>query len=122
PGMHDAVVAVATGYGRDKQVGRASADLGKNVYPLVSFNGETFSYTHACTVEKTEEFYPIAITQTHHSYEDRPILKEYTIEEFKKDPRHLINERKKELAHYTHLHWEGHHEEEIGRASCRERV
>lgn len=111
PGMHDAVVAIATGYGRDAQVGRASTN-GKNAYPLVTFNGQTFEYANSAAVDKTNDFYPIAITQTHHSYEDRPILREFTLEEFKKNPRELINERKKEIEHYAHLHWEGHHEED----------
>ncbi len=111
PGMHNDVVAIKTGYGRDRQVGMASI-MGKNVFPLVTFNGQTFNYTNEATVAKTEEFYPIAITQTHFNYEDRPIIREYTLEEFKKNPRELINDRKKELEHYTHLHWEGHHEED----------
>jgi len=110
PGMHNDVVAVAVGYGRDAQVGRASVN-GKNAYPLITFNGQTFDYTNEAVIEKTDEFYPVAITQTHHSYENRPILREYTLENFKKNPRELIEDRKKELEHYTHLHWEGHHEE-----------
>lgn len=111
PGMHNDVVAVAVGYGRDAQVGRASTN-GKNAYPLISFNGQTFDYTSEAGVEKTNDFYPIAITQTHNSYEDRPILREYTLEDFKKNPRELINDRKKEIEHYAHPHWEGHHAED----------
>ena len=110
PGMHNNVVAVAVGYGRDAKVGRASTN-GKNAYPLVTFNGQTFGYTNEASVEKTTDFYPIAITQTHHSYENRPILREYTLKNFKENPRELLEERKKEIEHYTHLHWEGHHEE-----------
>jgi MoCo/4Fe-4S cofactor protein with predicted Tat translocation signal len=108
PGMHNDVIAVAVGYGRADSVGMASKNVGKNAYPLVTFNGQTFDYANAADVVKTNDFYPVAITQTHHSYENRPILHEYTLEEFKKDPRHLINHRKKEVAHYTHLSWEGH--------------
>ncbi|MCB0699315.1 MAG: TAT-variant-translocated molybdopterin oxidoreductase [Chitinophagales bacterium] len=115
PGMHNDVVAVAVGYGRDAKVGmaaRAGLDKwgkeigGKNVYPLVGFNGNTFSYSAAATVEKTDKTYDVAITQTHNSYEGRPIIHEYTLDEFKKDPEHLMNERKKELEHYSHLPWE----------------
>jgi MoCo/4Fe-4S cofactor protein with predicted Tat translocation signal len=111
PGMHNDVVAVAIGYGRDAQVGMASVN-GKNAYPLVTFNGQSFEYANEATVVKTADLYPVAITQTHLNYENRPILREYTLEEFKKDPRELINERKKELGHYSHLAWEGHHEED----------
>lgn len=111
PGMHNQVVAVALGYGRDAQVGKASVN-GQNVYPFTSFNGLTIDYTAPVSIERTNELYDIAITQTHHSYENRPIIREYTLKEFQENPRHLIDERKKELAHYTHLHWEGHHEED----------
>ncbi|MFT4062126.1 MAG: TAT-variant-translocated molybdopterin oxidoreductase [Edaphocola sp.] len=111
PGMHHDVVAVAVGYGRHPQVGKASVN-GQNTYPLVTFNGQSFVYANGGKVEKTDNFYDVAITQTHHSYENRPIIREYTLEEFKANPRELLEERKQELAHYTHLHWEGHHEED----------
>ncbi len=111
PGFHNDVIGIAAGYGRDAQVGRASVN-GKNAYPLVTFNGQTFNYANPVSIEQTGALYQVAITQTHHSYEARPIIKEYTLKEFQENPRHLIEERKKELAHYTHLHWEGHHEED----------
>lgn len=109
PGMHHDVVAVATGYGRDAKVGRASVN-GKNVFPLVTFNGQTFVYANTAAISATAEKYPVAITQTHLSSEDRPHIKEYTLEEFKANPRELIEERKEEFAHFTHLSWEGHEE------------
>lgn len=111
PGMHNDVVAIAVGYGRNAQVGKASVN-GQNAYPLVTFNGQTFDYANEASIVKTNDEYPVAITQTHHSYENRPILREYTLEDFKKNPRELINDRKKELGHYSHLAWEGHHEED----------
>lgn len=121
PGMHNDVVAMAVGYGRSEKVGMAARSGedklgrkigGKNVYPMVSYNGKTFSYSAPATLEKTESTFDVAITQTHHSYEGRSIIHEYTLDEFKKDPNHLENERKKELEHYTTLPWE--HEEEHG--------
>src|SRR5690606_22149617 len=80
PGMHNDVVAVAVGYGRDAKVGmaaRSGVDKfgteigGKNVFPLVTYNGNSFSYNTAVTIEKTERTYEVGITQTHHSYEAR---------------------------------------------------
>lgn len=100
PGMHHNVVAIAIGYGRDKSVGMAAADLGKNAYPLLSFNGQTFVYGGDAKIEKTSDRYAIAVTQTHNSAEHRPILYEYSIDEFKKNPYELIDERKGALAHY----------------------
>ena len=105
PGMHNDVVAVALGYGRDKHVGRAAANMGKNAYPLVSYNGTTCNYFAAATIEKTANKYDIAITQTHHSYEGRPILHEFTLEEFMKDPMALQKEREKEIGEFSNLPW-----------------
>lgn len=101
PGMHHNVVAIAIGYGRDKGVGMAAADLGKNAYPLLSFNGQTFGNYADAKIEKTATFYPVAVTQTHNSAENRPIFYEYSKEEFVKNPYELIDERKAALGHYV---------------------
>lgn len=113
PGMHNDVVAVALGYGRSKEVGKAAGEVGKNAYPFVAYNGKSFSYATTATVEKTDKRYNVGITQTHHSYEGRPIIHEYTLEEFSKDPAHLMKERGSEIGHYSHLAWveEGKHHE-----------
>jgi MoCo/4Fe-4S cofactor protein with predicted Tat translocation signal len=113
PGMHNDVVAVALGYGRSEKVGRAAANTGKNAYPFVTYNGQNFTYTANAAVEKSSEAdYEVAITQTHHSYEGRPIIHEYTLDEFVKDPQGLQKERAKEIGHYAALPWlhegEGH--------------
>jgi molybdopterin-containing oxidoreductase family iron-sulfur binding subunit len=107
PGMNDSVVAIAVGYGRAKSVGRASTN-GKNAYPLVGYNGQTFTYANAGDVTGTSDVFPVAITQTHLSSENRPHVREFTLEEFQKNPRGLINDRKEELGQFTHLSWEGH--------------
>lgn len=116
PGMHHNVIAIPMGYGRDKQVGMAAADLGKNAFPLVTF-AQTFSYTNTATVEKTADFYAVGVTQTHNSAEHRPIFYEYTKQDFQKDPYELINERKAAIAHYVvdPAHdTKGHHEDHFG--------
>jgi len=109
PGMHNDVVAVAVGYGRDAQVGRAAASDatkgGKNAYPFLSFNGLTVEAHNEVTVTPTNEKYDIAVTQTHDSYEARPVMHEYTLEEFKKDPKGLLKERGAEIAEYATLPW-----------------
>ncbi|RQO30175.1 [Fe-S]-binding protein [Taibaiella sp. KBW10] len=110
PGMHHNVIAIAVGYGRDKGVGMAAADLGKNVYPLVGYNGQTFVYSADAKVEKTADFYPVAVTQTHNSAENRPIIYEYSLEEFKKNPYELIDERREAIEHYLIAPNEEHHE------------
>ena len=109
PGMHNDVVAIAVGYGRDAKVGRAAASDatkgGKNAYPFMSFNGLTMEHHSVVTVAKTEDKYEVAVIQTHNSYEARPVVHEYTLEEFKKDPNVLLKERGKEIAEFTHDPW-----------------
>lgn len=110
PGMHNDVIAVALGFGRDAKVGRAAANTGKNAYPFIGFNGVTTNYSAPVTFEKTAATYDVAITQTHHSYEGRAIIREYTLDEFQKDPQQLLKAREEEIGHYTHLPWEESHE------------
>lgn len=126
PGMHNDVVAVAFGFGRDKGVGRAAASGidkngkligGKNAYPFVSFNAasQTFNYANSTIkIAPENSTHEVAITQTHHSYEGRPIIHEYTLEEFKKDPEALLKERYSAIAHYTENPWEHHEAPEGG--------
>ncbi len=111
PGMHNDVVAVALGYGRAESVGRAAASFddkdrnqgGKNVYPFTSYNGaNVVGYTDV-KVTATTEKYDVAITQTHMSYEARPIVHEFTLEEFTKDPKVLMKERFAEIGEFSHL-------------------
>lgn len=99
PGMHPNVIAVAVGYGRTEKVGRAAANVGTNVYPLVGFNGTTFDYSVASVeVEKTKEVYKVAYTQTHNQYEGRTeVVKEYSIADFRKNTN-VVAEVKEKLA------------------------
>jgi len=110
PGMHNDVVAVAVGYGRDKQVGLAAASDetkgGKNAYPFMNFNGLTTERHADVTITKTEEKYDVALIQTHNSYEARPVVHEYTIDEFRKDPSLLLKERGAEIAEFAVVPWE----------------
>ena len=105
PGLHNDVVAVAVGFGRDAKVGMAAASDatkgGKNAYPFMSFNGLTMEHHSDVTITKTEEKYEVALVQTHNSYEARPVVHEYTLEEFKKDPNVLLKERGKEIAEFA---------------------
>jgi molybdopterin-containing oxidoreductase family iron-sulfur binding subunit len=97
PGIHPEVIAIAVGYGRNNNAGKAAAGVGKNAYPLVSYNGQTFDYFAAdATSEATAATYEIGVTQTHNSYEGRPIVKETTLEEFLKNPK-KVNKDREEL-------------------------
>lgn len=105
PGMNNNVIAIALGYGRSKGVGPAAYNVGRNVYPFVSFNGQTFSYSAPVEITNTDQVYPVAITQTHMSAEQRPIVHEFTLEDFKKNPKELIEERNEEVGKFTDLAW-----------------
>ncbi len=102
PGIHPDVVAIAVGYGRGKQefIGKAAGEVGQNAYPFASFNGQTFDYfAPEVNVTSAGKKYALGLTQTHNSYEGRPIIKETTLEEFIRNPKE-VNEDRNELKHY----------------------
>lgn len=97
PGIHPDVIAIAVGYGRNMNAGKAAGGVGQNAYPFVSYNGQTFDYfSPAITIEDAGKKYDIGLTQTHNSYEGRPIIKETTLEAFIKNPKE-VNEDREEL-------------------------
>lgn len=116
PGMHPEVVAVALGYGRGgndlkgdalkasrKNIGVAASSTGKNVYPWVTFNtaSQTFQYSASnVDITNTGDKYLLAITQSHNSFEGRPIIQEATLESFIKEPRQFVEEREEEINKY----------------------
>ena len=81
--------------------------VGKNAYPFTNYNKDTQSveFHSEVTVTGTAEKYEVAVLQTHNSYEARPVVHEYTLEEFTKDPKVLMKERGKEIEEFTHLPW-----------------
>jgi molybdopterin-containing oxidoreductase family iron-sulfur binding subunit len=113
PGMNPETIAIAVGYGRGadnnageaeianakKNVGKAGAAVGKNAFPFAWYNGTTVEWTIPnVTVETTGDKYNIAVNQTHASYEGRKeVMRELTLEEYKKDPTAVLDERAKEL-------------------------
>ncbi len=110
PGIHNDVIAIAVGYGRqstaaDKTadyIGRAVVGVGKNAFPFAMFNGTTVDwFVPEVNIEQTNETYSLAQTQTHSSYEGRTeVVKEVTLEDFKKSPNEILEDREKELKPY----------------------
>ncbi len=94
PGLKSNVIAVALGYGRTKP-GSEHCVTGQNLFPFVSFDGDTFNYVvTGATAEKVGSGYPLPQTQTHYSLnpEDvdamgnhREIIKETSLKEYKED-------------------------------------
>jgi molybdopterin-containing oxidoreductase family iron-sulfur binding subunit len=103
PGMHKDVIAVALGYGRSEKSGRAAANVGQNMFPLVSFDGKAFAYAVAgASIEKTKETFKIAYTQTHNQYEGRDeVIREFALSDFKKNPTVLKDDRNKLVEDYA---------------------
>ena len=109
PGMNNNTIAIAVGYGRKsnsgkdedtaRNLGRAVVGVGKNAFGLATFNGVTVEmYAPNVSVSKTGEEYRIAVTQTHSSYEGRKeVIKELTLNEYKKNPNLVLEEREHEL-------------------------
>jgi len=107
PGTNNEVIGIAVGYGRSSAnpentgdfIGKAAAGTGKNAFPLLTFNGTTVDwYAADGDFEKTKEEYSVAQTQTHNTYEGRTeVVKELTLDTFKKEPGFVKNEREEEL-------------------------
>lgn len=102
PGMQANTIAIAVGFGRSEKTGRAANGVGKNAYPLLSYNGTTTEWTAIdVTYAKSDAEYKVAQTQTHSSYEGRhEVIKEITLAELVKNPKAIIEEREKEIKNY----------------------
>jgi molybdopterin-containing oxidoreductase family iron-sulfur binding subunit len=104
PGLNNATVALAVGYGRGsadeklslERIGRSATGAGKNVYPLLAFDGNSFLRTAVASVEKIDKEYPLAQTQVHGSSESRPVLFETNISSYHANPEALLEEPRHE--------------------------
>ncbi|MEP7277554.1 MAG: TAT-variant-translocated molybdopterin oxidoreductase [Bacteroidota bacterium] len=95
PGMEPNTIAMAVGYGRNAQSGRATVGAGKNVYQFAA--GGDWNITDV-SIEVTGDSYKVAQGQTHSSYEGRvEVVKEMKLEDFKNHPLEILEERNKEL-------------------------
>lgn len=99
PGMDANTIAVAVGYGRTPNLGKAAEGVGKNAYVFTSFNGTTTDwYRSDVSITNAKESYRIAQTQIHNSYENRTeVVKETTLATFLKHPN-KFKEFREELA------------------------
>ncbi len=86
PGQAAGTIGIAIGYGRTK-AGKVGDGLGKNVYGLVNTSKDMKNLLGTLVkFEKTNTTYPLALTQTHHVMEGRPIVRETVLGEFIKNP------------------------------------
>lgn len=92
PGQTRGTIGIALGYGR-KGIGKVAAGeydsgIGKNVFPLVQWVNGTCQYrvSGAQITPVKDRIHIVAATQTHHTMIGRHLIKEATLEEYKKDP------------------------------------
>ena len=89
PGQADDSITLPLGYGRRKS-GRIGTDVGFNAYPLRST--AAFQFAVGAQISKTGRVENLSTTQNHHTLEGRPIVREATLPEYRKNPK-VIEER-----------------------------
>ena len=86
PGMHPQAASVAIGYGR-RAVGKVGNLAGVDLFPLVEVNGGRLIFSGLpISIRNTGKTYKLANTQYHTATENRPIISDITLAEFKKNP------------------------------------
>ncbi len=86
PGQAEGTIGIAIGYGRSS-AGKVGNGVGKNMFTLLNTEGGSKKLMGTVvTLDKTSKTYPLALTQTHHVMEGRPIVRETILSEFIKDP------------------------------------
>ena len=83
PGLADNSIALSYGYGRTA-AGRVGTGVGVNVYPLATPDGVGFGPID--NLRKTGATAELANTQDHNSMEGRPIVRERTLAEYRRNP------------------------------------
>jgi molybdopterin-containing oxidoreductase family iron-sulfur binding subunit len=93
--MNANTIAVPVGYGRNAAFGKASENIGKNIFPFARYNGTTIDYhTEVAVAGKTFGKDKVAQQQIHNSYENRTeVVKETTMATFLKNPKRYTEER-----------------------------
>ena len=107
PGQQARTISVPVGYGRTR--GKVAGRLGTNAFPMAPLvDGLRGSSRIGVTLEKTGRREALAATQTHHSMEGRPIVREATLADYRKNPA-AGNEEHGEHATLWKEHPEGDH-------------
>ncbi len=83
PGQAEETVVVHLGYGR-KAAGRVGTGVGANVYPLRQ--SAALGFVSGAKLETSGARHQIAQTQDHGSMEGRPVVREASLSEWRKEP------------------------------------
>ncbi len=104
PGIQENTIALAVGYGRSAKVGKAVVHIdgglvGQNAFGFATINNGSVIYAaENVEISDARKTYKLAQTQTHASYEGRrEVVKEVTLDSFKKNPTQIRDARDKEL-------------------------
>jgi Fe-S-cluster-containing dehydrogenase component len=112
PGQKYGTLSVALGYGMEIS-GRVATGLGSNGYSFTGLQNGHRIYHSKATFTKTGKRYDLAMTQTHHSMEGRPIIREASLDAWIENPsagNEISEEIKKHLdSLYEGYKYEGHH-------------
>jgi len=113
PGQARGTISLALGYGREK-AGKVGDGVGINAFKWVNSKKGSRTYTRdQVKLELSGKTYPIARTQTHHTMEGRPIVRETTLKEYQSDPSagnhfHLESEAHSQTL-YPEAKFDGYH-------------
>ena len=113
PGQAPGTISVALGYGREV-AGKVGDGVGKNVYPFTSFeNGSQKFWFTGAEVNVTGKTYELALSQTHHSMEGRPIVHETNFNAWQLNPASGNEKTEEDASHdvtlYPEPEFKGHH-------------
>ena len=112
PGQKYGTISVALGYGMEI-AGKAARGIGSNGYSLINILGGQRIYHKNVNFTKTGKIHELAMTQTHHSMEGRPIIREANLEEYLENPSAGNEIREKIKKHLDSLYeghtYKGHH-------------
>ena len=114
PGQAKDTIAVALGYGRSF-AGKVGDEVGKNMYAYVGEKeGDRQYVIESARIEIVEgKSFPLALSQTHHSMEGRPIVRETNLDEYLQNPTagNELHEKVEEeqVSLYKDLEFKGHH-------------
>lgn len=113
PGQAAQTISVALGYGR-KIAGKVGDGIGKNMYALAQVqNGAKQWWITNADIQTTTKTFELALSQTHHSMEGRPIVRETNFDKWQLDPAagNVLKKEHEEHSHtlYPEMEFKGHH-------------
>jgi len=107
PGHAENSITMHLGYGRQR-AGRVGNGVGFDANAIRTSDAPWI--VRGVALEKTGRSYPLATTQEHHSMEGRHLIREATLEEFRREPafaREMVEEPDKDMTLYPPHPYEG---------------